>query len=702
MKKKMLSAAAAVLILLTTLMLPVGAKSVTYAPYDGYEYNDYNESTAAPIGYLADTVYDSAAMGLESSLYEPTDMIYVDGALYILDGGNGRIVELDGKTMQIRTVYGEFKTASGEVKDITGARGMTLDVDGTHFYIANSEQCEVLKVTRDGTVVQVITRPDHALLDTEAQFLATKVVVDQKNRLYVLVESINMGAFVYDANGEFLHFFGSNPIVATGEIIKNYFWKRFMTKEARQGLARVTPTTFENFDIDQYGFLYTVTGNNSVVAQSGLVRRLNYKGSDILTNDIVFGDVEWDRVYGAESLTTSFADVDIDSEGYINLLDEGRGRVFQYTTDGKLIAEFGTYSEQVGGFSEAVAIETIGDRVYVLDSGKKSVISFRPTEYGAALREAFKLLSSTETEKAYEVWMSILKKNTNSQYPYYGIGMVYDAQGRYKEAMEYFKLAGAHVEYSKALREYRIEFINTHYLWLILGVAVLVALVVFIARFIKKRTAIVHGTAFSALETKYMFPVYTCMHPSDGFEQFKTRKIYSMRMSALFVVLWFFLSTMAFFYTGYSFNKNRAMDYQFLTTLFMTVGLFVLFVVANWSVCTLMNGKGSLKEITATCAYALVPYLISILIRVLLSNVLTVEESAFLTLINLIGLLWSLLILFIGLQSIHQYSFWGTIGSVLLTLLGMAIICFLLVLFYTLVQQAINFIRSIGMELSLR
>ncbi|MBQ9964448.1 MAG: YIP1 family protein [Clostridia bacterium] len=701
MKKKWIIGVVAVACLLS-VSLSVGAKSISYTPYQGYEYNDYGESTATPVGYVPDTRFDSSDMGLEVPLDAPQDFYY-DGkdSFYILDSGNGRIVELNA-SLQVKTIYDTFVTEDGEVKDITGATGLALNSKGD-FYIAHPDDYEVIKIERaTGTVTQVITRPDEKLLDIDSPFMASKVTVDNRDQLYILVESINKGAFVYNAQGEFMHFFGSNPIVQSAEMIYDYIWKRFMTKEQRKGLTRITPTVFNNFDVDGYGFLYTVTSENGSTAKKGTVRRLNYSGSDILTEGLIFGDQEWDRGFSIGSKKTTFIDVEIDNDGYINLLDAGRGRVFQYTTNGEVIAEFGTYSEQTGGFTTPVAVESIGDTVYVLDAGKNAIQSFRPSDYGKLLRKAFLMLNTTDTDAALDIWSQVMQLSTNSQYAYYGIGTVYDTLGEYEKAMEYFKLAGAHDEYSKSLREYRKEFVNEQYLWIILVVIVLVLAISWVVKAIKKRSVLVDGTAYSALETKYLFPVYTTLHPADGFAQFKDRKIHSLRLSVLLMVAWFFLDTFSFFYTGYSFNMDRPMDYNFATTLLFTIGLMVLFIIANWSVCTLLNGKGTLKEITATCSYALVPYLISILVNTLLSNILTGEEAAIMTIISAIGLLWSALLLFIGLQSIHQYGFAGTFFSIILTIFGMAIICFLLLLFYTLVQQAVSFIKSVYTELSLR
>ena len=86
------------------------AKSVSYAPYKGYEYNEYNESNASPVGYLPNAVYNYKDLGLETQLDTPSDMVYSGGSLYILDSGNGRIVELDSQSLKVKKIYENFVT----------------------------------------------------------------------------------------------------------------------------------------------------------------------------------------------------------------------------------------------------------------------------------------------------------------------------------------------------------------------------------------------------------------------------------------------------------------------------------------------------------------------------------------------------------------------------------------------------------------
>lgn len=682
----------------------VSAKSISYTPYQGYEYNSYEESVAAPVGYVPAGTITSADMGLEVPLNSPSDMVLRDnGDLYILDSGNGRILRLDSQ-WKVQEIWDAFTDADGSRVDFTGAQGLTVHDDGT-LYVADTENGRILVLDPvEKKVLQTIGRPDHALQGTDTPFRVTKVLLDRQDLLYALVESVNSGALVFNRDGEFLRFFGSNPITATAQVLFDYIRKRFMTSEQRERMLQHTPTTFSNFDVDADGFIFTVTPNTESVPGEGLVRKLNYSGDNVLSVDgdpLVFGDLEWDRVQ-FDGDTTSFVDIDVDELGYMNLLDGGRNKIFQYNQTGELVAVFGGSGNQSGMFTSPVALESAGDRVLVLDSRENCLYTFLPSEYGSLLRSTFLKLDDSDTQGALELWTQAMKANTNSLYPYYGMGISYDAAGDYQQAMAYFKLAGAQDEYSKSFREYRDEFVSANILWILPCVIVVIVALVLALRAVKHKVAADTGTAFSFLETRALFPLYTTVHPVDGFSQFKTRHMQSYGLSALIVVLLFVVSTLNFFGTGFIFRTTRPEDYNLPATLIATIGLFILFVASNWSICTLMDGKGSLKEIVAVTAYSLVPFLVGQLLTCILSNILTAEEAAFLTILQVIAIGWSVLLLIGGMYSIHQYSFMQTIGSLLLTVVGVAVISVLLILLFTLMQQVISFGQSLVEELALR
>lgn len=695
MKKKLL---VLLLLLVTVLALPLNVNAETFTPYLGYEINDFEESVSAPIGYRFSNKYDSYALGLDIELDSPQDICIKNERIYILDSGNGRIVHTNVMFKDV-TIIEKFIDSNGIEYNIKGAKGFAVGEDGT-IYIADTNNCRILKY-KEGFIIQVIEKPNTAILSADTTFNVTKVAVDFDDRLYAVAENINLGSFVFDKFGNFERFYGSNTVIQTSEVIANYIKKQFLTAEQRAGLISETPTIFSNFDIDKYGFVYTVTPDASGDSISGIVRRLNYKGNDIIVSDATFGDVEKDGAFWSESLRTEFSDVDIDNDEFINLIDKGRGKIFQYSQEGKLVSVFGGYGKQQGTFSSPVAIESLNDYVFVLDSNKKCVFSFEPTEYGKKLRSAI-LKTRNNQPDALEIWQELLNLNTNSQYAYYGIGTVYESQGEHKEAMEYFKLANAHKEYSKSFREYRKEVVKSNIGLTVFIILAIITVLVFVLNKIGKKFIVPEGSAYSPIEEKSTFPIYTLRHPIDGFEQLRHRDLSSYIWIIALVLSWFLVKTWEFFGMGFSFNENRPQDYNIFITLLSTVGFYLLFVVANWAICTLSEGKGNLKEIMTVTAYSLFPMVICSVIRIIVSNFLTLEESAFLSIIMTIGIILMICELFFGLYAIHQYSFGKTVLSVFLTLIGMFVIAFLIIMFYSLMQQTISFAISLYEEFSMR
>lgn len=645
---------------------------------------------------------------LDISLSAPSDMYYSEsGYLYVLDSGNSRILKIDKDLKTVVDIFSNFYNKKLGYLTFVGAEGFTVDED-ENIFIADTQNERVFISDKNGNVKTVITRPDEQLVDTELPFSARKVLVDRKGLVYVLCDGINLGAFVFNMDGEFVTFYGSNNVTATSEVILNYFRKKFMTREQMQGLTQITPISITNFDIDDNGFVYTVTKTDqektlTADAYKEMVRKLNYQGDNIFElsgNSKGFGDFEWDRQKLV--LNTAFNDLDVDDQSFVNLVDISRGKVFQYSEDGDLVTVFGAFSNQSGTFEEPSAIESIGNKICVLDKSLNAIIVFTPTDYTLALREAYQLLDSSDADRALAAWSKVLKFNTNSQHPYYGMGRAYEMKGDYENAMKYFKLANAKPEYSKAFEEYRTTYISENVWWMVL-ILIAVAILVFVAfKFLKKKTAAKEGEAFTALESKWGLPLYVLLHPVDGFEQFRTRNIHNIPVAIGMFIAGFLIKVLEFFGTGFIFNSHRPIDYDMFATMIGSIAVYALFVISNWAICTLLNGKGRMKDILCVTGYALTPMLFTQIICVILSNTMTLEEQAFITIISVIGMLWSAIILIMGMYTIHQYSFIGTIGSIILTVLGIAVMALLIMLFYTLLSQFVSFIISVSQEISLR
>jgi len=201
-------------------------------------------------------------------------------------------------------------------------------------------------------------------------------------------------------------------------------------------------------------------------------------------------------------------------------------------------------------------------------------------------------------------------------------------------------------------------------------------------------------------QSKLMF--YTMFHPLQGFEEIKLNKKGSIRLSILILAVWFLSAILDRKVTGFIFNTYQIDKLNILTLLPGTVVIFSIWVISNWGFCTLLDGEGSFKEIWIVSAYALVPYIIFSLATVFLSNFLTLEGGVFLTWIFQFGKYWSIILIFLGLYEMHQYTLKKTLWSIMLTILGILIIIFLALLVFSLYNQVIVFFRTIYSEIIFR
>lgn len=282
------------------------------------------------------------------------------------------------------------------------------------------------------------------------------------------------------------------------------------------------------------------------------------------------------------------------------------------------------------------------------------------------------------------------------------MGVCYDYLGDYEAAMECFKQGYANEEYSVTFRDWRKDFMKITFIWLLVAVVLLIAGITAVVVALGRLLRPVEGSAYCRLETKRCLPLYTLFHPSAGFEQLRPRGFASPIQSLLIVLAWLIAVILQYFCTGFSFNENRAVDFQVFFSLIQTVGLYLIFVLANFGLSSFMTGKGKLFEIMTVTAYALLPYIASLYINVLLSNVLVKNEAIFMGIISGIGLVWSAGILFAGMMTVHQYPVSKTLLLSVVTLVGMLIIVFLIVLLVTLFMQVLTFIESIVWEVSVR
>ena len=154
--------------------------------------------------------------------------------------------------------------------------------------------------------------------------------------------------------------------------------------------------------------------------------------------------------------------------------------------------------------------------------------------------------------------------------------------------------------------------------------------------------------------------------------------------------------------SGFVFNDTSIIDVNAWYALAQTFGLVALFVLSNWLVCVLFEGKAKLKEIYIVTCYSLIPMVIQAIGYDILSNVLTLNEQSFLNILNYACIILTAAYLIMGIINIQEFTLGKFIFTTVVTLLAMILIIFLIFLVGILVQQSGDFIKTVVMEVLYR
>lgn len=497
---------------LLTAAVSISVLTVTASadePYTGYNYDWWGDPIPSQNGFVVDRVVDASDMGLDTrdypgktddekallkSLSEPADMFidHKSGKFYIADSKNNRIIVTDETFSPEKTdvidelKYGDaFPESKSVVKNtkFKSPRGVYVRTNNkgkTFIFVADYDNNRVVSFNENLEIEMEYTRPSSDVYDAGVTYNPNKVIVDGAFNVYVIVPSITQGAVQFSEDGLFNGYYGANRVEATAEVIAQQFWKLIYTRQQIIAMRRAVAIEIANLDIDNEGFIYTVT--QSKTAQTDILKKLNPAGTNIFVNlgydEMTFGDFK-SIYYKGKNYTSAITDVDIDEEGNIYLLDFATGRVFQYTNECDLLFIFGTkgpqqtQGTQKGTFMSVTSVETYKGKVYVTDSRKNSVTVFKQTEFGGIVQNAISLFNEGLYDEAKGPWEEVLRRDANYWLAYIGLGNAYLNQNDYAKALDYFYRT-SRAGYNRAFKSFRIEFIRANFTWILIILLVII------------------------------------------------------------------------------------------------------------------------------------------------------------------------------------------------------------------------------------
>lgn len=643
------------------------ATSYTYTFDDNYDFVRTQDA------YLPErTITD---LGLKT----PQDL-FVDqeNMLYIADTGNKRIVKYnisEGKTEGILTHDG-FSTP----------KGIFVTEEGD-IYVADAGAKAVFRFAADFTLKEVFEKPETPLF-SDTNFEPNKIAVDKSGNMYIIGEGVYSGVIQLAHTGEFLGYFTVNKSRVS---FKEALQRLIFSRDQLENLLDIVPTTFSNVFLDQQGIVYTTTMGDFRDA----VKKHNTSGGNMFKSTVY-------------SVSDSVADVYVDAQGIIYSC-ETTGMIDVHSPSGELIFSFGSSISNMdvaGLYSSLPAIAVDQNRnIWTVDGDKGYLISFSPTDYAKTVYEAMGLYEQGLYEESLVKWNEVLRLNQMSVLAHNGVGKAYFHAGQYEEAMEHFKVAGNRSYYSEAFWEVR----NTKIQRVLPYVFILVVLWIAAAKIISvldRKHHRIRSAKERAAQKLSGVPVLRDLQFAAKVSRSPSNMYYEVRRHRKGSVLGATAIYAVFFIIYMLYQTKKGFIYQYVAVEDMDIGgivsgffvLLLLFIFCNWLVTSITDGDGTLAQVYMIPAYGSLPLMVMLALITVCSYGMTYNESFLLTIMLLVGGVWSVILIFLGFLTVHDYSAKETVKSLILTVIFMIIAAVMVLIVMIMFEELYEFLYTVGQE----
>lgn len=708
--KKFLLSCIAILIAVCCFIPVIGVSAAENSLNDTYTYSYEGKMQISPAAY--DSLYEVSEFGDAGALNAPQDIYFDESRNYIIfaDTGNNRIVvtNRDFKSIKIITT---FINDEGKEDTFSAPSGVFVAENGK-LYVADTDNSRIVIFDKDFNFYDILPPLSSNILPDGFKYNPRAVAVDRAERVYVVSKNSNMGVIALDSDGSFEGFIGAQEVTVDAfELMK----RAFMTDEQISRSIQFVPVEYSNLTVDEKGFvyvtsaqidsysLYSTVQSRSTASSYAPIKKLNPAGTDVLRRIGFFppvGDVIFDAYDGGKTQASDITEVSLLNNGMYALLDSNGHKIFVYDSNGNLLYAFGGEGSGIGLYTQLEGMAFDNEFLYTLDSVDATVTVLKKTEYGSLIDEVIGYQNNREFDKADKLWQEILVKNNNFDMAYLGLGKIALEEGDYDTAMYYFKLINNKNYWEKAFELSRKNFLNKYGMFLLVGVVILILLVIklwgMISKFNDKKT---EKAATGKLLDEILFGFYLITHPFKGYWSLKFEKRGSVKSATIWFAIGSFSAIFASLGACY---LQKDINASIVSALANTLFPLLLWCVSNVCFTTLMNGKGSFKDVYIAVAYATVPYSLVTIPCTLLSHVLIESELMILGLVSTIALIWVLLLIFCGMMTIHDYGLGKNIIVSILTIVGIVFILFIILVFANVIGRMIGLVINVIDELAYR
>ena len=347
----------------------------------------------------------------------------------------------------------------------------------------------------------------------------------------------------------------------------------------------------------------------------------------------------------------------------------------------------------------------VRELVYLLDSDKKQIHVFEPTEFTNLLHESLYLFSKGQYTASKEPLSKVLQMNSMFYYANQAMGHAYLQEENYDEALKYFRLAKSFDGYSDAFWEVRNIWIRNY---LVYAVAAII-LVIVAYKGAKKVYIAKHGSAEkvdithrSDLGAQLRYSLHFMRHPMDGCYGVKREGKASWACANILLAAFILISIIEKYFSGFLVKNVREGRYDILTDIGSVLIIFIGLTLCNYLVVTINEGEGFFKELYCAYAYCLTPFIVIKPFVILISNVLTYNEVFLISFANIVVWVWMLVLILLTLKEINDFTVKETAKALAITAFTVLILSLLVCIIYVLFSQVIDFVVTVIREVVYR
>ncbi|MBR3764040.1 MAG: tetratricopeptide repeat protein [Clostridia bacterium] len=367
-----------------------------------------------------------------------------DEMIYVADTENNRVLvmTLEGEVVE------EITTSGG--KKLNKPRGVYVD-DDLSVWIADTGNLRLTVLNADRTHRRDFVKPDSALLENNFTFDVQKLFVADTGYIYVL-KGANLIAL--DEGNNFRGYLGADDV---GFSLSRTLIRMFGSKTQVERTVKQEPASYSNFFIGPDGMIYGILSNKNTAQ----IRKLNSVGNNTYPEE-KYGFTLTDKE--GKPLEPTMADITVEDNGIITVVDRITGLIYQYDQEGNLLCTFGGIGTVGGLFQIPVSIDADSQgRLYVLDYNTGSITVFAPTHFIGLVHEAVRLHGEGRYEEALVYWQQALEIDSNYALAHQGVAKVMGKQERWEESLNSYYLADDKEGYSEAFGEYRHELFRQYF-----------------------------------------------------------------------------------------------------------------------------------------------------------------------------------------------------------------------------------------------